>query len=104
MADEQQGAAAPLEVVFQPFDGFDVEVVGGLVEQEDVGLAQQDLGEFDAHVPALGEGFRGTAEYAVEEAEAAQGPSGLDFRGFAVAHFEAVVQAGEAVDEFGVSV
>ena len=35
-----------LQKGFKPLDAFDVEVVGGLVKQEDVGLLQQELGQF----------------------------------------------------------
>ena len=104
VADEQQGAAAGLEVVFQPLDGLDVEVVGGLVEQQHVRLAEQDLGQLDAHVPALGKGLGQAAELVVQEAETQQGPAGLDLGRLAVAHLQAVVQAGQAVDERGVIV
>ncbi len=34
--------------LFEPFDGFGVEVVGRLVEQQHVGLLQQELAQSDA--------------------------------------------------------
>ena len=47
MADEHEGAAHTLQLRFQPLDGRQVEVVGGLVEEQDVGLGRQRLGERD---------------------------------------------------------
>ncbi len=45
VADQDQGRAQALELVFQPFDGGQVEVVGGFVEQQDVGLGRQHAGQ-----------------------------------------------------------
>src|SRR6266851_5789876 len=39
MADDNQRAAAAGEFAFQPFDGGEIEMVGGLVEQQDIGQA-----------------------------------------------------------------
>ena len=41
MADDDQRAAAAGEFAFQPFDGGEIEMVGGLVEQQDVGRGRQ---------------------------------------------------------------
>ena len=45
MADQHDGAAQRLQFRFQPFDGGKVEMVGGLVEQQDVGLRRQRAGD-----------------------------------------------------------
>src|SRR6201999_4211212 len=37
MADQDQRAATAIELVFQPFDGGEIEMVGRLVQQEDIG-------------------------------------------------------------------
>ena len=37
MADEDQRAAAAVELAFQPFDGGEIEMVGRLVQQQDIG-------------------------------------------------------------------
>ena len=42
------------EVLLQPVAGFQVEMVGRLVQQQQIGLFQQQLGERDAHLPAAG--------------------------------------------------
>ena len=99
VAHHQQGAAAALEVVLEPFDGLDVEVVGRLVEQQQPGLAQQYLRELYAHVPALGEGLGPASELVVAETEAEQGLARLHLRRFAVAQVEPVVEAAEFLDQ-----
>ena len=57
MADQHHGAMrSDFEFGFQPFDGGQVEMVGGLVEQQDVGLRRQRAGQ------------RGAADLAAREA------------------------------------
>ena len=41
MADDDEGAGEALEPLLEPFDRAEVEMVGGLVEQQDVGLLRQ---------------------------------------------------------------
>ncbi len=43
-----------LQIVDEPQHAFEVEVVGRLVEQQEVGLREQHRGERDAHAPAAG--------------------------------------------------
>ena len=56
---EQERHAAPDEEVLHPLDGGDVEMVGGLVEQQQVGLAHEGAGQQRlALAPARGGGKR----------------------------------------------
>ena len=48
MRHRDDGAGVLLEVVLEPAHGLGVEVVGGLVEQQHVGLREQQLAERDA--------------------------------------------------------
>ena len=48
-----------VEVLLQPVAGLEVEVVGRLVEQQQVRPAEQQLGQRDAHLPAAGERLAG---------------------------------------------
>ena len=41
MADDDQRGAAAGEFAFQPFDGGEIEMVGGLVQQQDIGRGRQ---------------------------------------------------------------
>ena len=48
MGDRDDGARIFLQEPLQPLDTFGVEVVGGLVEQQQVGTAQQQPAQCDA--------------------------------------------------------
>ena len=51
VGDGDDGALVLLQVLLQPVDAFGVEVVGGLVEEQDVGLLQEQAAE--GHAAAL---------------------------------------------------
>ena len=56
MGHQQESTAVGTQISLQPLARFQVEVVGWLVEQHQVGTLQQQLGQGDAHLPAGGEG------------------------------------------------
>ena len=60
VADDDHGLRIAGEVVLQPQRAFEVEIVGRLVEQQQIGLGKQRRGQRDAHAPAAGE-FRAGA-------------------------------------------
>ena len=41
-----------LDEIFEPLDGFDVEVVGRLVEEKHVGIFEEEFCKLDAHAPS----------------------------------------------------
>src|SRR5205807_9183202 len=49
---DDQGTAVAFQPVFEPDDGVEVEVVGRLIEQQQVGWAHQRLREVKPHAPA----------------------------------------------------
>ncbi len=55
MCDEDERAGKLEKVLFEDFKRGDVEVVGGLVEEEDVGGLEHELGDEDAGALAAGE-------------------------------------------------
>ena len=55
MADEHEGGAQGGQFLLQPGDGGEVEMVGGLVEQQDIGAGRQHAGEGCASGFAAGE-------------------------------------------------
>ena len=59
--------------LFQPLYGLDVQMVGGLVEQQHVGLLQQNLCQLDTHAPATRELAGGTLQVRTLEAQTHQG-------------------------------
>ena len=56
VGDHEEGAARTFQVVLEVFDGVDVEVVGRLVEDQEIGLGGEDLGDGHAFDFAAGEG------------------------------------------------
>jgi len=54
VGDGDDGTLVVAQVMFEPGHGLGVEVVGGLVEQEDVGFGEQETGEGDAATFAAG--------------------------------------------------
>jgi hypothetical protein len=82
VADEQHGVRIALEEILQPQGRLEVEMVRGLVQQQQVGLAEEDGGECHAHAPAAGEVAAGALLLLGVEAEAVQDRRGA--RGGAV--------------------
>src|SRR5690606_2969046 len=66
MGDEQYAARPVADAFLQPFDAGEVEMIGGLVEQQQFGVRHQCLGEPHAAAPAAGKfaqaAFRRQAE------------------------------------------
>ena len=54
VADDHDGGAIGFQEVFQPHGGFKIKVVRRLVEQQQIGLGEQQRGQRDAHPPAAG--------------------------------------------------
>ena len=69
--------ACVLRNCLEPDDRLDVEVVGRLVHQQDVGLAEQHARHRDAHLPAAGQRADVAVDPVVVEAEAVQHFAGL---------------------------
>ena len=58
--DQDEGVGIIFQILLQPVARFEIEVVGGLIEQQQIGLDQQELGQPDAHLPAAGKLLGGT--------------------------------------------
>ena len=50
MRDQHVGMRIRLQVILEPVAAFKIEVVGGLIEQQEVWFLQQQLGQGDAPV------------------------------------------------------
>ena len=59
VGDDEDGVRVLDQVLLQPGDGLGVEVVGGLVEEQHLGLLEQEPAEGDAALLAAGEGVDG---------------------------------------------
>ena len=73
MGDEDDGGVEGGEVALEPLERGDVEVVGGLVEQQQVGIARQRPRERGAGQLAAGEAVQLPVELLVPEAKPVQG-------------------------------
>ena len=76
VADQDQGAAVIAQKPLQPQGGFEVEMIGRLVEQQQVGLGEEDRGERDAHPPAARQIGNRPALHRVVEAEPGEDAGG----------------------------
>lgn len=77
-----------VEVVFEPQNGGEIQVVCGLVEQEQVGLDKKRAGERDAHAPTTRERARGHAHALGRELQTGEdvGGAGLGAPGVDLLH------------------
>jgi len=85
------------EVVLQPLHGFQVQVVGGFVQKQDVRALQQHTGQLGALPPAAGKQLDAPGEVAVLEAQTGEDGPGLVLRMVAVLRLEAGLPLGELV-------
>ena len=69
VADQYQAAAIEAQVAFEPQRGFEIEVVGRLVEQQQVGLGEQYRRQCHPHPPPAGQLVERPALHRVVEPE-----------------------------------
>ena len=92
--DEDEGVAVPLEELAEPGHRRHVEVVGRLVEEEQIRLLEQERGEDRAHLPAARQLAEVAPGVAGGEAEAGQDAHGLVLR-------EELLEVGGAIGQVG---
>ena len=74
MGDDDGGASGQAgEVTLQPSDINDIEMVGWLIEQEDIGLEQHGTGESQLHLPATRETSNAISLALIVEADRGEG-------------------------------
>ena len=100
--NQHEGVRIISQILFQPVAGFEIEVIGRFVEQQQVGLFEQQFGQRDAHLPAAGKLLGAALPVALAEAEAAEHDADLGFDGVAVARAEFALRAMKAVRHGGV--
>ena len=69
MAYQQHSTTALQQPLFQPLYRLNIEVVGRLIEQQQIGLEQQDLRQFNSHSPASGKLRTGPVEIRAHESQ-----------------------------------
>ncbi len=75
--DNDGGGASVDKVVSDPFNVDNVQVVSGLIEEENVGLEQDSTGKGDLHLPTTGETGDGRVLTGIVEADLVEGLDGL---------------------------
>ena len=85
--------------LLQPLDALNVEVVRGLVKQQHIGTAKQNLRQLNAHAPATGELAGRTIEVGAKEAKTHQRAFNLCLIAFAAEHQVAFVLLCEPLNK-----
>ena len=98
VADHHERALVRREEAHEPGLRVDVQVVRGLVEQQEVGPAEQDLGELQAAALATGEGLDRQREPLLRQAEAGHDRLGLRLGLVAAEQRVLLLETGEASD------
>ncbi len=95
MADDDHGARIIRQMVFQPERAFEVEIVGRLVEQQQVGRRKQRRGERDAHPPTARKLRAGSRLIGSGKSEAAENRGGPGRGGMGVDIHEPGLNVGD---------
>ena len=89
----------PLRKFSSQMSDLEIEVVGGLVEEERVGVHEQDARERDAHLPAAGQLPDVLVHAPFREAEAGEDLAGARLEAVAAQLLEASLHVAEALEE-----
>ena len=81
-----------VQVLFEPVARLEVEMIRGLVEQQQVRLAEKQLGERDAHLPATRKGLGRTSEIGGLEPQPLQDRGGPELDAVTISQTEAILQ------------
>lgn len=93
VGDEEDRALEIFEEPFEPEAAIDIQVVGGFVQEEDVGLFEEELGEGEAALLPAAEAANGDVELGIGEAEAVKGCIDLVVDGVATGGFHVALDA-----------
>ena len=96
VADDQQGSLPVGKVGLQPHGRFQVQVVGRLVQQQEIGPGEQGASQCHAHAPAAGKFRTGPRLCRLVETQAGQDAGGAGGGGLRLDVGEAVVNLGDA--------
>ena len=70
MGDGQDGAGEAFQITFQPLHRMEIQVVGGLVQQQDVGVLQNEATQVHPGLLAAGERGEGLLAHGIGDAQA----------------------------------
>ena len=97
VGNHEDGAGVVAQVALEPEQAHEVEVVRGLVEHQQVGLGDQELGEVGAHHPAAAHLAGGAVEVGIAEGEALEDALRLGFELVAVGGDEGIHRVGVGI-------
>ena len=100
MADDDDRRLVVHEEILEPHHRFEIEVVRRFVEQQQVGLREEERGERNAHFPAAREAVERALLHLFVETEAEQNLRGAHRRGIGVDRDQALVDVAEPVGVF----
>jgi hypothetical protein len=95
VGDDEERGLVLAEEGREPLDGGEVEVVGGLIEQQDVGRDEERTGQTDAHAPATGEALDGRVLHGLGELKTGEDGADAGLGGAGTDLIEALVDAVE---------
>ena len=96
---DEHGAVIVGDKAAQPLDTFEVQVVGGLVQKQQVGMAQEEFSQRDAHLPAAGELGARALKVGNLKAQAGQDLAGVALKLVAAQMLKAVLDLAVLVEE-----
>ena len=97
VGDQDVAEGVSLEVVLEPVACFEIQVIRGLVQKQEIGLGQQQLGQRDAHLPAARELIGLPQPVFLGETEAGEHGPHLGVERIAIKGVEALLQAAKNV-------
>ena len=103
MGSDDENVVVRGEVSFKPDDGFEIQVIGRLVEQEEMRSNRQRLGQRNSHSPSSRHVLRRLAHHLRSESETVQNGSRLSFerRGVEFLEFFVLQFESQIVDDVG---
>ena len=99
MRDGDDGAFVFLQMMFQPGDRFGVQMVGGLVQKQNVGLLQKQAAQGHTAALAAGKNFHGRVAGRAAQRVHRHFKPRIDVPGIQRVHF--ILQLGLALTELG---
>ena len=100
MRDDQHRAVPFAQIPFQPFDRLDIQVVGRLVQQEQLGIGQQQAGQKGARVLPAGDLVEAAVIIGEGQTQPGQGLAHARLVGVPAAVFEARLHAAVGLEHF----
>ena len=102
MGDQEQRTAITLQIILEPLDGFDVQMVSRFVQQQYVRTGKEHLGQFDTHVPSLAERFRAAFQFFRLESKPGKRPLRLDPGRFPALQRKTVIDLVQSRNQTGI--